>query len=213
MLDAALHVFIEKGFDGATMLEIATRAQVGKGTLYGLAPSKEELFLRTVFDALEQMLRGLSPAFHRIEDPRASLRQIVGGLMESTEQRTSITWLSIELLARASRDQRLRERVMAAFRALYAQFLGPVQTLIETAQAQGRVVDGNPEILARLLAALLDGLGFQAIFEGARLRRHEALDTVFRLIEREPASAAPVESSEGMAHPLPAADRQGAPHE
>ena len=50
MLDAALAVFGDKGFDGATVDEIAERAEFGKGTLYNYFPGgKDELYL-TLFE-------------------------------------------------------------------------------------------------------------------------------------------------------------------
>jgi AcrR family transcriptional regulator len=43
LLDAAAAVFSEKGYDGATMTEIATRARAAIGSLYQFFPSKEVL--------------------------------------------------------------------------------------------------------------------------------------------------------------------------
>ena len=46
MLAAALAVFAEKGFEGATVDEIAERAEFGKGTIYNYFPEgKDALFL------------------------------------------------------------------------------------------------------------------------------------------------------------------------
>jgi AcrR family transcriptional regulator len=183
ILDAACEVFLKRGYDGATMLEIATVAHVGKGALYGVAPSKEELFLRTVFDVFERMIQELIPELHRIKDPLESLRRIILGLMDTFDEKAPMTWLSFELLARAGRDERLRERAMAGFRALYSQFLAPVRSLIETAQDQGRLAPCDAEALARLLAALIDGLGFQAMFEGPRLPRAAIVETFMRMAD------------------------------
>jgi AcrR family transcriptional regulator len=44
LLDAALELFVEKGFAAARAEEVAQRAGVSKGTLYLYYPSKEELF-------------------------------------------------------------------------------------------------------------------------------------------------------------------------
>ena len=51
LLEAAAAVFVEKGFDGATMTEIADRANASIGSLYQFFPSKESLAdtLRTDF--------------------------------------------------------------------------------------------------------------------------------------------------------------------
>ncbi|MBL8327270.1 MAG: TetR/AcrR family transcriptional regulator [Rubrivivax sp.] len=44
LIDAALSLFVEKGFAGARSEEVAARAGVSKGTLYLYFPSKEDLF-------------------------------------------------------------------------------------------------------------------------------------------------------------------------
>jgi AcrR family transcriptional regulator len=49
IMDGARAVFLERGFDAASMGEIARRASVSKGTLYVYFESKEELFV-AIFD-------------------------------------------------------------------------------------------------------------------------------------------------------------------
>ena len=44
LLDAALDLFVEKGFAATRAEEVAARAGVSKGTLFLYFPSKEELF-------------------------------------------------------------------------------------------------------------------------------------------------------------------------
>lgn len=64
ILDAALHVFVEKGFAAARLDDIAQRAGVTKGTLYLYFASKEEMFeaivARVVVPRAEQMEAALS---------------------------------------------------------------------------------------------------------------------------------------------------------
>ncbi|MEJ8836729.1 TetR/AcrR family transcriptional regulator [Ramlibacter sp. AN1133] len=48
LLDAALHLFVEKGFAATRAEEVAARAGVSKGTLFLYFPSKEELFKAVV---------------------------------------------------------------------------------------------------------------------------------------------------------------------
>ena len=52
LLDAALALFVEKGFAATRSEEIAARAGVAKGTLYRYFPSKDELFKVMVRDNL-----------------------------------------------------------------------------------------------------------------------------------------------------------------
>jgi AcrR family transcriptional regulator len=52
LLDAALALFVEKGFAATRSEEVAARAGVAKGTLYRYYPSKEELFKAMVREHL-----------------------------------------------------------------------------------------------------------------------------------------------------------------
>jgi AcrR family transcriptional regulator len=56
LLDAALELFVEKGYAAARAEEVAQRAGVSKGTLYLYYPSKEELFKAVIAQALTARL-------------------------------------------------------------------------------------------------------------------------------------------------------------
>jgi AcrR family transcriptional regulator len=56
LLDAALELFVEKGFAASKAEEVAQRAGVSKGTLYLYYPSKEELFKAVVRHNLANLI-------------------------------------------------------------------------------------------------------------------------------------------------------------
>ena len=56
LLDAALALFVEKGFAATRSEEVAHRAGVSKGTLYLYYPSKEELFKAVVRQTLSLII-------------------------------------------------------------------------------------------------------------------------------------------------------------
>ena len=56
LLDAALELFVEKGFATTRSEEVAQRAGVSKGTLYLYFPSKEELFKAVVRSNLSSLI-------------------------------------------------------------------------------------------------------------------------------------------------------------
>jgi len=56
LLDAALELFVEKGFAATRAEEVAHRAGVSKGTLYLYYPSKEELFKAVVRQNLGSLI-------------------------------------------------------------------------------------------------------------------------------------------------------------
>jgi AcrR family transcriptional regulator len=64
ILGIASQVFIEMGYEGASMAEIATRVGGSRGTLYRYFPSKERLFLEVTLAAGR---RHLEPAIADLE--------------------------------------------------------------------------------------------------------------------------------------------------
>lgn len=52
LLDAALDLFVEKGYTATRVEEVATRAGVSKGTLFLYFPSKEDLFKAVVRESI-----------------------------------------------------------------------------------------------------------------------------------------------------------------
>ena len=55
ILSAGKHEFLDKGFNGASLRNIAARADVTTGALYGYFTDKEELFYKSVGDAPLQL--------------------------------------------------------------------------------------------------------------------------------------------------------------
>lgn len=59
ILDVALELFTEKDFYAVTMQEVATRAEVGVGTLYNFFGSKEDLYEQLVLEHAHELITAL----------------------------------------------------------------------------------------------------------------------------------------------------------
>lgn len=77
IFQAAIDVFSEKGFDKATMDDIAARANVAKGTIYYHFKSKEELFLFLVEEGVELLREGVDSKLTPEMAPAEKLELIV----------------------------------------------------------------------------------------------------------------------------------------
>lgn len=73
LLQAATQVFMEKGYDAASMGEIAARAHASKETFYRHFPTKDELFRAVVIRRAERVAQGLSTALLAHEPPEKAL--------------------------------------------------------------------------------------------------------------------------------------------
>ncbi len=68
ILQSAREVFMEKGYDAATMTEIAARSGTAIGSLYRFFPSKESLSDALLLNYVEQMTEGLAALTARTTD-------------------------------------------------------------------------------------------------------------------------------------------------
>lgn len=111
IVDAALHVFAEKGYHEATMEDVADRLQVSEGTIYLYFKSKRELF-KAISDLGEhEAAEGFSSAIES-DDPAKSFFNFGTNMYERHE---AISGLILELLAEASRDASLRKIIRDNF--------------------------------------------------------------------------------------------------
>ena len=77
LLDAATTVFIEYGYEAASMNAIAERAGASKMTLYRLFPSKAELFVAVMLRRIQQQLVELD---QWIREHRGTARELLESL-------------------------------------------------------------------------------------------------------------------------------------
>lgn len=73
LLDAALDLFVEKGFAATRAEEVAARAGVSKGTLFLYFQSKEELFKAVVRENLSGRFKKWSEEFETFEGSTAEM--------------------------------------------------------------------------------------------------------------------------------------------
>jgi TetR/AcrR family transcriptional regulator len=73
LLDAALDLFVEKGFAATRSEEVAARAGVSKGTLFLYFPTKEELFKAVVRENISGRFAEWNEEFDRFEGTSADM--------------------------------------------------------------------------------------------------------------------------------------------
>src|SRR3954452_9220816 len=75
IIEGARRVFIEMGFDAASMNDITRAAGVSKGTIYVYFENKEELFEALIEEERQTIFSNLYNALDPEQDPRDALRR------------------------------------------------------------------------------------------------------------------------------------------
>lgn len=79
LAETAMALFQEKGFKAVTMEEIASRAEVARGTLYSYFPVKEALLSHYFSQQLQRQLPAILAALAQSSDPLQRLRDFLLG--------------------------------------------------------------------------------------------------------------------------------------
>lgn len=150
ILSAAARLFLEVGFDNASMLQIAQSADVSKQTLYSHFGSKETLFMEAITSACRSHTpEGLEViATMSLED---TLKSIGRHLCELTFSEDAIRLESI-CIAGTNSHPKVSQLYWQAGPAWIKNFL--VQC-IQTQIDNGQLATSNAELAAKQFAALL----------------------------------------------------------
>jgi AcrR family transcriptional regulator len=174
LTDVALEVFARKGFDGASMDDVARAAGITKAAIYHHVAGKEELLERGLRRALDALFPIFDEPQSREGDPGTRLRHIV--------RRVALT--TMELLPELSVLFRVRGNSTVERRAIEQRrrFDRMLAEVIAQAQATGSVRSSlDPGLTARLIFGMTNSVLEWFRPEG-RFRRSEIARTVESLL-------------------------------
>ena len=149
ILDAATHLFAERGFAGAPTSEISKRAGVAEGTLFTYFKSKDDLINVLYREIKLELADAMMSDFPRKKNVRTRLQHVWNRYVEwgiaNPEQRKVLAQLQVsEVLTKESRD------------AGSAPFV-EIQTMTRDAIAEHILRDDLPvELISRSLGALAE---------------------------------------------------------
>jgi len=182
IMDGAQAVFLARGFDAASMGEIARKAGVSKGTLYVYFDSKEKLFeaiAHEVCGGQAEAVFCLDPADHDVESVLTRLgRGFVGFLCRSGSMSPLRTIISI--------SERMPEIGTEFYEAGPAEGVRKLSAYLEAQVASGVLVIEDCEVAAAqfldsCLATILKPLLFNASEPPTDARRDHVVGIAVRM--------------------------------
>ncbi len=165
LLDAAMAVFMRQGFARSRVADIATEADVGKGTVYEYFPSKEALFFAVFERIQESIARQLETAVSGGGSSRERLQRLFSKAAEITRRQVEKQAVVLDFWA-ASRGQLLEEHFRDFCTTSYEFYRSLIAQILIDGQASGELDSSHdPEGLAVIIVAAFDGLGAQLFFD------------------------------------------------
>jgi TetR/AcrR family transcriptional regulator, cholesterol catabolism regulator len=150
ILSTAKTLFMEQGYRGLSMREIAEALGVSKAALYYYFRDKEELFLAILDSYLDEM----ETALHQIQSNQVGVRRQIHDLVElilfqPAEQRAVIR-LSSQEMAQLSLPAR-----QSFDRAYHRKFLDPIRLIIQNGILSGELRPIDPLIATWALLGMM----------------------------------------------------------
>ncbi len=159
LMDAGLVLFARKGYDGATLDEVAHAAGYSKGAVYVHFPSKEDLFLSILEERAPLLQQRLLNAVSRDGALVPRVQAALDVFLAECRQNPAWPGLLIEFWARAQRDSRVRQRLAD----MYASWRAFAADLLQRGIERGEIPPlAAPSATASTLIAIVDGLILQA---------------------------------------------------
>lgn len=153
ILAAAEQVFRERGFQPATVEEIADRAGFTKGAVYSSFTNKDEIFLELIADRVERRAAYVASIALSARPGREQARALGAALTELMDREPDWTPMLLEFWIHALRDPQLRGKLGALrqrLRRAIAAAFGPDLSL-------------PPEAAATVVFALANGLALERL--------------------------------------------------
>lgn len=194
VLDAALSVFVEKGFSATKVDDIARQAGVSKGTVYLYFPSKEALLEGIVKRAMAPIADSAAPDLAQFEgDPRLPIAMLLHMLSHQLGQPDKIAILKLIL-----REVMNFPAIAEMYRRHVLDKMVPALIgLIARGVEQGYLRPVDPELTIRsVVGPLIAHIALSEIFgirpaDGMAMERlvENHIDILFRGIGADPQEA------------------------
>jgi TetR/AcrR family transcriptional regulator, cholesterol catabolism regulator len=155
LIKAAATVFKEKGYDAATLNDVAELVGADRASLYYYVGGKEELFQETVRGGVEANLAEVERIMKLDELPEEKLRRIARRLLTSYEEHypSMFVYIQEDMGKVASIDSEWAREMRRAER----RFVSVTIALIQEAIDAGRLRDDvRPEVAANALFGMVN---------------------------------------------------------
>jgi AcrR family transcriptional regulator len=162
ILHAALKVFAYKGLKAARIAEIAAQANISQGLIHHYFICKEDVFTAVVERAMTGALSAFDNTVGVNSDPWERLKLITERMLQGLVIHPEYMLILTQSLV----NQDTPPEVGKLVASLGQQVNTHLVRLIEAGQAAGEVAKGNPQELAMIFFATIQGLAITQFTQG-----------------------------------------------
>nr|BBH94717.1 TetR family transcriptional regulator [Thermogemmatispora argillosa] len=178
ILHVAAEIFARKGLGETRISDIAEASGISQGLIYRYFPSKEELFKALIETSTSATATGLEQALKLAGTPWEKLTWLTSYIWQGICEHPAHFQVVLHALISEAVPPDIRTLALERIQATLAIF----GQLIREGQQAGQVVTGDPDELALLYGALIQGLAASAWYMGYRAERL-SVELILRLLK------------------------------
>ncbi len=175
ILKAAMRVFIEKGFHRASIDDVVAACGLSVGAIYNYFPNKDELIRASIDDSGREETEALLADTQAVGSIWDRMERAMGGWWRGTVEIPGGPAFLADAWGEASRRPLIRDLMARRFERSVMFSTVILRESVNRGELPAELdVDG----LARMFAALLDGMVLEYVHSGGSLRLVDAVNRV-----------------------------------
>ena len=179
ILAAARKVFAAKGYDRATLDEIAHEAEFAKGTLYGYFENKLDLFISLIKEEFEEATRRLVEVIEASSGFEDGLKAVIAEELEYLKEKEDFF---SSMVSHRSADPDQSREIHAAIIGQMKEMVCEVSALFSGGAEQGVIKPIAPELLSMFLISRVHDFFIVAKQEDNPLQVEDGVELLYDLI-------------------------------
>ena len=178
ILEAALHVFVKKGYAETRMDDIVESSGLSKGAIYHHNSSKKDLFLSLIdYWEVNSFPNFLDNDYSKLS-ASDKLRNVITEIVNTYKNKKFVFLAELEFWSLANHDKDVRKKTKSLYNKLLSFFKNIVHDGIKSKEFK----DINVEVAALSIMTSIQGVIWFSIFEETSVSAEEYLNDVIEFI-------------------------------
>jgi len=174
ILDAALAVIVQKGYENSRMDDIVASSKMSKGAIYWYYKSKKEVYLSLV----NHWVHNYSAVLNHIVDTDRSasdqLRSLFQYFIVQYEKDPVVFKALLEFWSMAGRDPEFNDKLQK----VYSEFVNLISTIIQQGMDNGEFKNLDVDITAMSIMVNIEGIMWFTLFKLKNTSAREYIQTI-----------------------------------
>jgi AcrR family transcriptional regulator len=179
ILEAARKVFASKGFNDATVDDIASAAGVAKGTVYLYYGSKRDIYFAALKFGIEQMYSMLQEELSKVSTPAEKLRRLIAVKLEYFDDNRDFFKIYYSELGNICIHP---GTIDSQFKALYEQQAKVVEAILREGARKKVIRPVRAEQAAFAISDIIRGVVTQRVVGWSKSKISQDVEFIFDLI-------------------------------